>query len=61
MDKIEKLIEKENIFNEPINSLTIKQNDHNFIFKYPMNDGKDYWIRLYYKISDVENIYSYDR
>lgn len=61
MDKIEKLIEEENISNESTNLLTVKQEDHNFTFKYPINDNKNCWDFQHYKMSDIENISSSDR
>ena len=61
MTKLEQLIHEEDISNEAINTLTVKQDGYNFIFKYPMNDSEDYWVIQHYKMKDINDVSNSDR
>lgn len=61
MNKIGQLINEEDISVETINMLTVKQDGHNILFKYPVGDSEDYWVLQHYKMNDIEDIASSDR
>jgi hypothetical protein len=45
-----------NLLDESVNSMTVKQDGYNFMFKCPVNNGKDYWV---YSITKLKTLKIY--
>lgn len=63
MSKIEQFIDNEDmsLMDESINLMTVKQDGYNYTFKYPVNNGNDYWVLQHYKMKDIKDISTNDR
>jgi hypothetical protein len=55
LDEIEKFNKNEDtsVFDETVNSMTVKQDEYNFTFKCSVKNGKDYWVLQHYKIQEI--------
>ena len=47
--------------NEDVNTMTVKQNKHNYNFKYPTTNGEDYWTIQHYKMEDIKDVSSSEK
>lgn len=57
-DRIKELVKKENIVNEAVNCISVKQDDgHTISVKTPIDDGgTDYWTLTHYKTQTVNAV-----
>lgn len=61
MHTIKQAIENEDIFNESLNTMTVKQDNYYYTFKFPFCNGEDYWVLQHYKMKDIKDVAVNDR
>lgn len=61
MEKIGEIIGTENVFEETVNSIIVRQEKQDFTFKYSITNGEDYWILQHFKMDDIKNVTSLER
>lgn len=61
MYKIGQVIGSEDVFDESVNTMTVKQDKHYYTFKYPIGNGEDYWVLQHYKMKDIKDVAANDR